>query len=319
MREYARNTAVKRKPRNKPDKQYTFNCVSKYFTMGNSSDLMLPCGFKNGESWYALKKAWRGYRIAKVYDDTILMREYATRIQTIETQLGVPTASFPNLGMLGDIFFLYNKEKEMELRTQYMHDNIVCDRFGVEDVQELIDNGDAKEFDNVKQVRNFMDKEHYQDLFDSMKHWAFHESTQEIVRRVQRRWNAREKVNTELRHIKQELGALRMQHLDKPEQLRIKRRKEHLQQQKILKEAELKAIDTIQIIKTDEGYKYAKEIISDNMREKLKYEYEPKYYITDLKGHRLANYKEEQTTGVANDPYFYRLYLEDKAWEKNCK
>ena len=149
-------------------------------------------------------------------------------------------------------------------------------------------------------------------------HWAFHESTQTIVTKVQKRWNAREKVKTELRHIKQELGALKISHLDKPDQVRIKRRKEYLQQQKILKESELKAIETIQIVKTDEGYKYVKEIISNNMREKIKYDYEPKYYLTDLKGRRLANYKEEQVTGVAQDPYFYRLYLEDKEWEKIC-
>ena len=107
-----------------------------------------------------------------------------------------------------------------------------------------------------------------------------------------------------------------MSHLDKSEQLRIKRRKEHLMHQKILKEAELKAVETITLIKTDEGWKYAKEIIKDNMREKVQYDYEPQYYLTDLKGRRLGNYKEEQEEGWAADPYLYRLYLEDKEWEK---
>ena len=83
--------------------------------------------------------------------------------------------------MLGDLFFLYDKEKEMQLRTQYMHDNVVCDRFDVSYIQELIDSGDVKEFDNPKQVRNYMNQEHYQDLADDMKKWAFHEDTQATV------------------------------------------------------------------------------------------------------------------------------------------
>jgi gluconate kinase len=322
MRDMIWKTSQQKKAPNKKriDKHYPFNCVSKHLPLAGlsayHSDLMLPCGFKNGESWGALKKCWKGYRIAKVNDDEILMREYARRIQTLEEQLGVPTASFPNLGMLGDLFFLYDKEKEMQLRQQYMHDNVVCDRFDVNSIQELIDNGDAKEFDSVKAVRNYMNQEHYQDLADDMKKWAFHESTQATVRAVQRKWNAREKVKDELRHIKQELGALQMHHLEKSEQVRIKRRKEHLMQQKILKEAELKSVETITLVKTDEGWKYAKEIIKDSMRKKIKCDYEPQYYLTDLKGRRLGNYKEEQELGYAADPVFYRLYLEDKEWEK---
>lgn len=322
MRDMAWKTAQSKKPNKKRvDKHYPFNCISKHFPMmgliSDNRDLMLPCGFKTGETWGALRKCWKGYKRAHSDNDDFLMREYAGRIQTLEEQLGIPTASFPNLGMLGDLFFLYDKEKEMQLRQQYMHDNVVCDRFDVNNIQELIDNGDVKEFDNPKQVRNYMDQEHYQDLVDDMKKWAFHESTQSTIRAVQRKWNAREKVKDELRHIKQELGALRMQHLDKSEQIRIKRRKEHLMQQKILKEAELKAVDTITLIKTDEGWKYAKEIIKDNMREMgQQYDYEPQYYLTDLKGRRLGNYKEEQEQGWAADPHFYRLYLEDKEWEK---
>jgi hypothetical protein len=55
--------------------------------------------FTTGQVWGALRKAWKGYRIAKVQHDNARMVEYATRIRTLQGQLGVPPASFPDLGM----------------------------------------------------------------------------------------------------------------------------------------------------------------------------------------------------------------------------
>jgi len=53
--------------------------------------------YNKGQIWGALRKAWKGYRIAKVQNDGVRMKEYATRIKTLQGQLGVPQASFPNL------------------------------------------------------------------------------------------------------------------------------------------------------------------------------------------------------------------------------
>jgi hypothetical protein len=55
--------------------------------------------YQTGQIWGALRKAWKGYRIAKVQHDGARMKEYATRIRTLQGQLGVPLASFPDLGM----------------------------------------------------------------------------------------------------------------------------------------------------------------------------------------------------------------------------
>jgi hypothetical protein len=55
--------------------------------------------YQKGQVWGALRKAWKGYRIAKVQGDSARMREYATRIRTLQGQLGVPQASFPNIGL----------------------------------------------------------------------------------------------------------------------------------------------------------------------------------------------------------------------------
>jgi hypothetical protein len=55
--------------------------------------------FTVGQSWGALRKAWKGYRIAKVQGDNAKMREYATKIRKIQGELRISVASFPNLGI----------------------------------------------------------------------------------------------------------------------------------------------------------------------------------------------------------------------------
>ena len=55
--------------------------------------------YQKGQVWGALRTAWKGYRIANVQGDNARMKEYATRIKTLQGQLGVPQASFPNIGL----------------------------------------------------------------------------------------------------------------------------------------------------------------------------------------------------------------------------
>ncbi|MBV9176279.1 MAG: hypothetical protein JO297_04520 [Nitrososphaeraceae archaeon] len=56
--------------------------------------------FTTGQSWGALRKAWKGYRIAKVQSDDVKMREYATKIRKIQTELRVNVTSFPQLDIV---------------------------------------------------------------------------------------------------------------------------------------------------------------------------------------------------------------------------
>jgi hypothetical protein len=55
--------------------------------------------FTVGQSWGALRKAWKGYRIAKVQNDDTKMTEYANKIRKIQGELNIAVASFPNLGI----------------------------------------------------------------------------------------------------------------------------------------------------------------------------------------------------------------------------
>jgi hypothetical protein len=52
-----------------------------------------------GQTWAALKKSWKAYKIAKVKDERENMVEYAKRIRTLQKELGVVQASFPELDL----------------------------------------------------------------------------------------------------------------------------------------------------------------------------------------------------------------------------
>lgn len=46
-----------------------------------------------------MKKAWRGYKVAKVQNDNANMMKYAERIRTLQKELGLAPAKFPELGL----------------------------------------------------------------------------------------------------------------------------------------------------------------------------------------------------------------------------
>jgi hypothetical protein len=316
----------------KIDKHYPFNCISRFYPFANSEPheqqfkYVLPCGFMYGETWGALKKSWIGYKRAKSDNDRDLMIEYAKRIQTLETQLGIPTASFPNLGIIGDLFFLYDKQKESELRHKYAAEKIVCDKFGSKSIDELVDEGKAIVFNTTRQVDEYRQKENWQKYtFSILDEWAKSEKTQEYFRANERNWTIRAQLRNEIKEIKKELQyysdkyprykkAEEYQKTDPKMKKAIEKRRKQLLQKKILKEAELASAKAVQLVKTDTGWKYVKQILLDNLREKVLFDHEPTYYLTDPAGHRLADYKEELE--YMHDPQFYRLYLEQKEWEK---
>ncbi|MDA4126690.1 MAG: hypothetical protein OK452_05765 [Thaumarchaeota archaeon] len=55
--------------------------------------------YTKGQTWGALKKAWRGYKVAKVQKNVDDMKKYAERIRTLQGELGLTTAKFPELGL----------------------------------------------------------------------------------------------------------------------------------------------------------------------------------------------------------------------------
>jgi len=58
-----------------------------------------PASHTKGQTWAALKKSWRAYKIAKVKNEKENMMEYAKRIRSLQQELGLPQAPFPDLGL----------------------------------------------------------------------------------------------------------------------------------------------------------------------------------------------------------------------------
>ena len=53
----------------------------------------------NGMVWGSLRKAWRGYKLAKSQKNAEAIKKYAERIIEIHKKLGVTPANFPELGV----------------------------------------------------------------------------------------------------------------------------------------------------------------------------------------------------------------------------
>ena len=55
--------------------------------------------YTTGQTWGALRKAWKAYKIAKSQNDIKLMKEYATRIITLQNELCLTQGKFPDIGI----------------------------------------------------------------------------------------------------------------------------------------------------------------------------------------------------------------------------
>jgi len=55
--------------------------------------------YTKGQTWGALKKCWKAYKIAKAQKDREKMIEYAKRIQSLQKKLGLEVSKFPDLGL----------------------------------------------------------------------------------------------------------------------------------------------------------------------------------------------------------------------------
>jgi hypothetical protein len=53
-----------------------------------------------GQTWGALKKSWKAYKIAKAKSEKENMIEYAKRIRTLQQELGVAQSKFPELDLV---------------------------------------------------------------------------------------------------------------------------------------------------------------------------------------------------------------------------
>lgn len=52
-----------------------------------------------GQTWAALKKTWKAYKIAKVQKNQVAMLKYAHRVRDLQRELNLPISKFPELGL----------------------------------------------------------------------------------------------------------------------------------------------------------------------------------------------------------------------------
>ena len=53
-----------------------------------------PCGRTLAQSWSALRKSWLGFKIARSNGDAALMTHYASFINKVQMEMGIPTTVF---------------------------------------------------------------------------------------------------------------------------------------------------------------------------------------------------------------------------------
>jgi hypothetical protein len=102
-----------RKRKNNPYQSGSYTYRNQYFpprtlqvyhhSQQAERDRKLPSGYKVGQTWEALHKAWLGYCIAvnKNEDEKTLL--YAFIVQKLERELGIPVREFAEVDMFGSV------------------------------------------------------------------------------------------------------------------------------------------------------------------------------------------------------------------------
>lgn len=83
------------------------------FNRKEMQGLICPSGYSISQCFNVLRKMWYGYHKARRDEkDYEGMVKYAKAIQRVQEDMGIPTTSFPHLGLYGDVFILNNNKGE---------------------------------------------------------------------------------------------------------------------------------------------------------------------------------------------------------------
>ena len=75
-------------------------------------ELKCPSGYSISQCFNIMRKMWWAYKNALQHQKLEKMEKYAKAIQGVQKDMGIKTASFPHLGLYGDVFILNNKKGE---------------------------------------------------------------------------------------------------------------------------------------------------------------------------------------------------------------
>jgi hypothetical protein len=84
------------------------------YNRNEQQGLKCPSGYSISQCFNIMSKMWIGYHIAMSGADGDRSfekkKKYAKAIQDVQKDMGIPTTSFPHLGLYGDVLVLNNKE-----------------------------------------------------------------------------------------------------------------------------------------------------------------------------------------------------------------
>jgi hypothetical protein len=102
-----------------PEKKSLYSSRFGFLDLYNRKEqqgLICPSGYSISQCFNAMCKMWIGYHIAMNGADGSKsfekMKKYAKAIQDVQKDMGIPTTSFPHLGLYGDALVLNNKKGE---------------------------------------------------------------------------------------------------------------------------------------------------------------------------------------------------------------
>jgi hypothetical protein len=80
------------------------------YSRNEQQELKCPSGYSISQCFNNLRTMWFAYKRALQRENLEQMEKYAKAIQSVQKDMGIKTASFPHLGLYGDVFILNNKK-----------------------------------------------------------------------------------------------------------------------------------------------------------------------------------------------------------------
>jgi hypothetical protein len=83
------------------------------YSRKEQQELKCPSGYTIGQCFNMMRNMWHGYHRARLDGEGIeKMVKYAKKIQEVQKDLGIPTSSFPHIGLYGDVLVLEDKKEK---------------------------------------------------------------------------------------------------------------------------------------------------------------------------------------------------------------
>ena len=132
---------------------------------GTGNDPSKDENYTKGQTWGALHRAWIGFKIANRKEGYLERLNWAIKIQNLQSDLEIQRASFPHLGLLGDRIFLFDKEKEAEVKAT---DDMAKEEYEEYRRQKIAKRNHIRQIVHIDELTN-AERECLPDFYDSDK------------------------------------------------------------------------------------------------------------------------------------------------------